>query len=88
MCGDIIMKNEICSSLKAHFQGQIAKHTMNVKVMMNNPIAIHEHTDYITAIENELAQIAEYQDKLDALEYVTKIEPYDSYDSTLLKGFQ
>jgi TusA-related sulfurtransferase len=41
---------------------------MNVEVMLNNPIAIHDHTDWMTAMENEIAQIAEYEDKLEVLE--------------------
>jgi hypothetical protein len=40
---------------------------MNVEVMLSNPIAIHDHTDIMTAIELELAQIAEYEDKLEAI---------------------
>jgi hypothetical protein len=38
--------------------------------MLENPMAIHEHTDLLSAIEGELDAIAEYSDKLDALEYV------------------
>jgi hypothetical protein len=43
---------------------------MNIRVMMNNPMAIHEHTDFMGAIELELAQIAEYKDKLEAMEHI------------------
>lgn len=56
----------------AHFESHIEKHKMNVEVMLANPIAIHDHTDIMTAIELELAQIAEYEDKL---EVVTKHFP-------------
>jgi hypothetical protein len=30
-------------------------------------MAIHDHTDFMGAVELELAQIAEYEDKLEAL---------------------
>jgi hypothetical protein len=40
---------------------------MNIEVILSNPIAIHDHTDIMTAIELELAHIAEYEDKLEAL---------------------
>lgn len=40
---------------------------MNVEVMLNNPIAIPEHTDIMDAIEKELAIMAEYSDKLEML---------------------
>ena len=66
------MKTEICNTLRRHLQLSIERHAMNVKIMLNNPMAIHEHTDFMTALELELAQIAEYKDKLEALEYVMK----------------
>jgi hypothetical protein len=35
--------------------------------MLSNPTAIHEHSDIMDAIEKEIAYIAEYMDKLEAL---------------------
>ncbi len=35
--------------------------------MLANPMAIHDHTDWMSAVEEEIAQIAEYEDKLEAL---------------------
>jgi hypothetical protein len=64
------MKDEIKMVLRKQFQANIDKHAVNVRVMMNNPMAIHEHTDFMGAIELELAQIAEYKDKLEALEHI------------------
>jgi hypothetical protein len=65
-----MMKDEIKMVLRKQFQANIDKHAVNVRVMMNNPMAIHEHTDFMGAIELELAQIAEYKDKLEALEHI------------------
>ena len=62
------MKEDIYSALRSHFHGQIDKHAMNVRIMLNNPMAIHDHTDFMTAVEHELSQIAEYQDKMEALD--------------------
>lgn len=62
------MRNEIISVLKKHFDAHIEKHRINVEVMLNNPTAIHEHSDIMDAIEKEVAQIAEYQDKLEVME--------------------
>ena len=62
------MRNKIIDVLKKHFESHILKHKMNVDIMMNNPIAIHDHTDLMSAIEIEIALIAEYQDKLDIME--------------------
>jgi hypothetical protein len=64
------MKDEITHVLRKQFQAGIDKHAMNVRIMMKNPMAIHEHTDYIGAIELELEKIAEYKDKLEAMEHI------------------
>lgn len=62
------MRNKIIDALSEHFVAHINKHKMNVEIMLDNPMAIHDHTDFMSAIEEELAHIAEYQDKLEALE--------------------
>ncbi len=64
------MKDEITHVLRKQFQAGIDKHAMNVRIMMKNPMAIHEHTDFIGAIEIELEKIAEYKDKLEAMEHI------------------
>ena len=64
------MKDDIKNVLRKQFQAGIEKHAMNVRIMMNNPTAIHEHTDFMGAIELELGHIAEYKDKLEALEHI------------------
>lgn len=66
------MKKDIFDALRAQFEAHIAKHAINVKIMLDNPMAIHDHTDFMSAVEEELTHIAEYQDKLEALVYVTK----------------
>jgi hypothetical protein len=62
------MRKEMIGVLKQHFEAHILKHKMNVDIMLSNPMAIHDHTDLMTAIENEVAQIAEYMDKLEVME--------------------
>lgn len=61
------MRNELLKASAIHFQSHIQKHRMNVEVMLRNPTALPDHTDLMDAIEKELAYIAEYQDKLEAL---------------------
>jgi hypothetical protein len=61
------MKENIVNALKAHFEAHIIKHKLNIDIMLNNPMAIHEHTDFMGAVELELGHIAEYEDKLEAL---------------------
>jgi CBS domain-containing protein len=64
-----MMRNEILRASMVHFQSHIQKHRVNVEVMLRNPTALPEHTDIMDAIEKELAIIAEYEDKLEALKY-------------------
>jgi len=61
------MRNEILLASAKHFDSHIHKHRVNVEVMLNNPTALPDHTDVMDAVERELAIIAEYQDKLEAL---------------------
>jgi len=62
------MKKQLIDALRSNFTAGILKHKMNVEIMLNNPMAIHEHTDWIGAVEKEIAQIAEYEDKLAVLQ--------------------
>lgn len=65
------MKNEIIKSLGGSLAAQRDRHLLNAKIMIENPMAIHDHTDLLTAIESELAQAAEYNDKLEMLNLLT-----------------
>ena len=62
------MRKEILDALRAHFSAHVLKHKMNVEIMLGNPMAIHDHTDLMSAIEKEMAIIAEYMDKLEVLD--------------------
>ena len=64
------MTQEILNTLRRWYESGIERHAMNVRIMVNNPIAIHDHTDFMGAVEAELEKIAEYQDKLEALNFV------------------
>lgn len=64
------MKQRIIDTLYQHFEAHVQKHKTNVLIMLESPRAIHEHTDLMSAIESELEQIAEYLDKIEALDVV------------------
>ena len=61
------MKQQLLDAAKAYFTSNIEKHRMNVEIMLNNPIAMHDHTDWMGAVEKEIETIAEYEDKLGVL---------------------
>lgn len=61
------MRNDLIKSSALHFKAHIEKHRMNIEVMLNNPTAIPGHVDIMDAIEKELAEMADYADKLEML---------------------
>jgi hypothetical protein len=68
------MRQQLINASKLHFQSHIEKHRINVEVILANPTAIHEHSDIMQAIEKEVAQIAEYMDKLEVMEKYFGVE--------------
>ena len=61
------MRNDLIDASRKHFEAHIEKHRMNVEVILSNPTAIHGHVDVMDAIEKELAEMADYSDKLEML---------------------
>jgi len=62
------LREQLIEASRAHFEGHVLKHKANVEVYLKNPAGIGEHSDIMEAIECELAQIAEYEDKLEVLD--------------------
>ena len=61
------MKDRIVNTLEQHYQAIIAKHKLNIEIMLANPRSIPEHENFIQAIDKELSQLADADDKLKAL---------------------
>jgi hypothetical protein len=62
------MRQQLIDASRQHYLAHIEKHRINVEVILNNPTAIMDHSDIMDAIEKEVAQIAEYMDKLEVLD--------------------
>tara|TARA_R100000742_G_C4231822_1_gene53213 strand:- start:59 stop:262 length:204 start_codon:yes stop_codon:yes gene_type:complete len=62
------MKEQLIKSLLAHAQGEIEYHKANVKVYLEHPAGIGEHSDIMGAILNELDAIAKYHDQIEMIE--------------------
>ena len=62
------MREQLIKALLAHAQGDIAKHRANVEIYLTNPVGIGEHSNIVEAIEEELNQIAKYQDQIDVIQ--------------------
>jgi hypothetical protein len=62
------MKEKMLKAMRSHAQGHIDKHKMNVEVYLANPAGIGEHPDVFEAMEQEIMEMAKYQDVIDMLE--------------------
>lgn len=61
------MRERLINAQQSHLMGHINKHLANIEVLLTNPVGIGEHQDIGTAIEEELAEVADYHDKLEML---------------------
>ncbi len=52
------MREQLLAAVKAHAQGEIAKHRANVNIYLEHPVGIGEHSDITGAIGEELDKIA------------------------------
>ena len=62
------MREQLLKALLAHAQGDIQKHVANVEVYLTNPAGIGEHSNIVEAIQQELNEIAKYQDQIDVIQ--------------------
>lgn len=70
--------SSIKENMEKYLEGQIAKHTINAQVFIKNPVGVAEHPDTMATIEEELGKIAEYSDKLNALNAIGYNYPDDA----------
>ena len=61
------MKEQLVKALLAHAEGDIQQHVANVEVYLTNPAGIGEHSNIVEAIEQEINEIAKYQDQIDII---------------------
>ena len=62
------MRKILLKAVKSHAQGHIDKHVANIEIYLNQSVGIGEHSDIIESIEQELEEVAKYQDQLDVVE--------------------
>ena len=60
-------RDDLIEASIKHFEAHIAKHKVNIDVLMENGVGVAEHPDIMETIEKELAIMAEYEDKLAVL---------------------
>jgi len=62
------MRKQLLNAVKKHAEGHIAKHIANIEVYLSNPVGIGEHNQIVEAIEEQLDQIAKYNDQVEMVE--------------------
>ena len=63
------LRDDFINASRLHFKAVIEKHRVNVENLMSNSIGIGEHGDLMDEIEKELGKMADYNDKLEMLDY-------------------
>jgi hypothetical protein len=62
------MRDILIEAFIAHARGHVEKHRANVEVYLKNPAGIGEHSDIMEAIEQEIEEIAKYNDQIEMIE--------------------
>ena len=68
----INLRDKIVKSLLAHANGEIQIHLANVEIYLNNPAGIGEHSDVTGAIQQELDNIARWEDQISVIQKYLK----------------
>ena len=61
------MRGDIINALRLKLHAEIEVRRTNINIMLDNPTAIQEHQNLISAIELELQKMAEAKDMLQTL---------------------
>lgn len=61
------MRGDIINALRLKLHAEIEVRRTNINIMLDNPTAIQEHQDLLSAIEIELRKMAEAKDMLQTL---------------------
>ena len=62
------MDNELYKALKTKYKAVIREQEYNVKVWLKTPTLIPEHMNIINEIDEAVAKIADYEERLETLE--------------------
>jgi len=62
-----MLRDKLLEASRKHFAAHVQKHQVNIEVLLSAPIGVAEHPDLMETIEQELALMAEYHDKLEML---------------------
>ena len=69
------MREQLLAAIKAHAQGEIAKHKVNVKVYLEHPVGIGEHPDIIAALDEQVTLYTDALEKWNTVNNEFDIDP-------------
>ena len=55
------------NTLKKMYEAEVAKARTNIDVYLKHPVGIGEHPDLVAAVDEQVAKMAEAQDKIEVL---------------------
>ena len=61
------MRDSMLKVLEEHARANLELHKKNVKVYLNNPAGIGEHSDVMEAVQIELDKMANHADRLEMI---------------------
>lgn len=62
------LRYELLEASRAHAEAHIEKHRMNVEIYLTNSVGVGGASAIMDAIENELEQMAKYQDIVEIID--------------------
>ena len=68
----MISKFDLEEQFQIYLNGMWQSHSSNYELLLEKPQSIPEHTDFFSALENELAKMAYYEELIEAMP--TRIE--------------
>ena len=61
------MSELLVNALIAKYEGQIAEHSANIAVFLENGVGVAEHPGTVETLDAEVAKLAEAEDKLQSI---------------------
>lgn len=62
------IRQQTLLALKSKYQADIQQHEINIEVMLTNPMAIEDHSNFVSAVDKHVESIADLQDKIEVIE--------------------
>ena len=63
------LREKILKAQINYYQGLICKHQQNVEIYLNQPVGIGEHSDVMSAIQNEINEIAKAHENIEVINH-------------------